>query len=256
MSGSAPSDFFALIYKADKIYGGDGNTFERSNTGATYTNDPSGIYAYWWKEVELWPRAEIEGILSTSSEVIEFESGKTAGHPFPFVFVASPTSLRGGYTAGATAGYTGPDTRAYNLSEILNTSIPKEFESSETYTTITMNPGVSSPLKIDATERKSFTSYPNKYQMMPIGKFRVVDSICPEFSNNGTVIPFASSSKNESGMYYGGRIVQMKVISSDNLTMMRGFTADQKFPLKKQRPFIFMFDSDNTHDGLCTGDCA
>jgi len=270
MSGSAPSDFFALIYKADKIYGGDGNTFQGSRNGityinepgVTYVNDPSGIYAYWWKEVEFWPRAEIADILSTSSEILEFESGKTAGHPFPFVFVSSPTSLQGGYTAsdvfikGATVGYTGPDNRAYNLSEILNTGIPKEFESSNSYTTITMNPGVSSPLKIDSEQRKSFTSYPNKYQMMPIGKFRVVDDVCPEFSNNGTVIPFANNQNNTSGMYYGGRIVQMKVISSDNLTFMRGFTADQKFPLKKQRPFIFMFDADNTHDGLCTGDCA
>ena len=112
------------------------------------------------------------------------------------------------------------------------------------------------PLHIEDTDRKSYSSYPKKYQMMPVGKFRVIDNNCPDFSQSGTEISEEQVEKNESGMYYGGRIVHMKVLSSSNLDMIRGFTLPQELPLKKQRPYMFLFDVDNTHDGLCTGDCA
>lgn len=249
-SGSEIPEFFAFVYAADKIYGGNGIT---TSDGVTYANDPGGIYAYWWREVEIWPRSEVEGILDSSYEVVEFVNEKNS---FPFVFVSSPTSLKGGYTAGVAIGYTGPDTRAYNLSEILNTTIPREFEDANEYVTLTMNPGVSTVLDIDDVDRKTYTSYPKKYQMMPVGNFRVISDTCPDFSQSGTQIPISKKEKNKAGMYYGGRIVQMKTLFADELQFIRGFTAEKRFPLKKQRPFIFVFDTDNTHDGLCTGDCV
>ena len=255
------SGFYALVYAADKIYGGDGASVSSRNdtTGLTYAVDPGGIYAYWWKEVELWPRWEIEEIRNDSYEVIEFVSNEETdnAYPFPFAFISSANSLQGHYSAGISGIV---DTRAYNLNEIMNTTIPLEFEDDTDYVTLMMNPGVSSPLVIDDTERKAFTSYPKKYQMMPVGKFRVISEACPDFSQSGKEIPCSIKSKNAGGMYYGGKIVHMKTISSDSLELIKGFTSEYAEELqqdvKKQRSQIFVFDSDNTHDGLCTGDCA
>lgn len=246
------SDFYALIYAADKIYGGNSLPFEGVCGSNAFNIDSGGIYAYSWQEVEFWPKSEVKDILSSSSEIIEFDGTSMAS--FPFVFVSDSSSLKGNFDY--TAGYTGPDNRAYNLNEILNTTIPQLFESDIEYDTLMMNPGVSSPLKINDSDRKNYSSYPKKYQMMPVGKFRVIDNQCPNFAENGTRIPPYYETITRAGMYYGGRIVQMKVIGSENLKMIRGFTLPQELPLKKQREYMFLFDVDNTHDGLCTGDCA
>ena len=253
-SSNDQTDFYALIYAADKIYGGNSLGFEGVCGATEFNIDPGGIYAYSWQQVEFWPKSEVKDILESSFEIIEFEDADSFS--FPFVFVSNKKSLKGNFDY--TEGYTGPDNRAYNLSEILNTSIPKSFENKndKNHTTITTNSGVSMPLHIEDTDRKSYSSYPKKYQMMPVGKFRVIDNNCPDFSQSGTEISEEQVGKNESGMYYGGRIVHMKVLSSSNLDMIRGFTLPQELPLKKQRPYMFLFDVDNTHDGLCTGDCA
>ena len=265
-SGNNFSDFYALVYAADKIYGGDGTT---ASHGTSYDSDPGGIYAYSWKEVEIWPRADISGILNSAYEVIEFEG---SGYPLPFAFISSPNSLQGKYIPGFT-GISGGisaseaiDTRAYNINEILNTIAPKDFEGSAGYQTLTMNPGVSTPLVISSTDRKNYTSYPKKYQMMPVGKFRIISDTCPDFTQSGTGITSGAKGKNDGGMYYGGKIVQMKSILAEDLKLIKGFTlptgisggisggAFTETTLK--RPYIFVFDSDNTHDGLCTGDCG
>lgn len=263
------SGFYALVYAADKIYGGDGASMSARNdiTGLTYTADPGGIYAYWWKEVELWPRWEIEEIRKDSYEVIEFmDDPKTDKvYPFPFAFISSPNSLRGQYLPGISGMSGGRffstevDTRAYNLNEIMNTVVPVEFEGIDGYSTLMMNPGVSSPLTIADADRKQFTSYPKKYQMMPVGKFRIISPDCPDFSQSGTGITCGMIKANDGGMYYGGKIVHMKTIAADNLELIKGFTLEYRkeweWDVKKQRSQIFVFESDNTHDGLCTGGC-
>ena len=262
------SDFFALIYAADKIYGGDGNTFEGicGSDGVSFAPDSGGIYAYWWKEVELWPRAEIKEMMfsdknNPSFEIIEFDE-RVGGGAFPFVFVSSPSMLSGGFgrLGGNTLGFTGSDNRAYNLNELLNSAIPVDFEDGDTTVepddslkTIMMSPGVSNGLiPEETTNRKDITSYPKKYQMMPVGKYRVISKSCPDFSRSGLT---TNITDNASSYYYGGRIVQMKTISSKTLNIMQGYTFDHG-PFKKQRSNLFVFDVDNTHDGLCTGDCA
>lgn len=256
-----PESFFALVYRADKIYGGD---------GISYAFDPGGIYAYSWKEVELWPRNEVAQVLKPGYEVIEFEKTTDVQNPvpFPFIFITSPSMLQGyGLTADHKSGLTYLpekfDTRAYNLNEILNSVAPLIAEDgSSSETTILMNPGVSTTLKSGQADRKAKTSYPNKYQMMPVGKFRVNSTTCPDFRLDG--VKFKDDGGNEGGMYYGGRIVQMFTIPANTMQNIVGFTASARmidpdpnlrYPLKPQRPYIFMFDVENTHDGLCTGGC-
>ena len=258
-----PESFFALVYRADKIYGGD---------GISYAFDPGGIYAYSWKEVELWPRNEVAQILNPGYEVIEFEKTDNTENPapFPFMFITSPSMLQGyGLTAiSSKPGLTYPekfDTRAYNLNEILNSVAPKYAEDGgSAETTLLMNPGVSTTLTSNQDDRKSKTSYPNKYQMMPVGKFRIISTTCPDFTLDGVGV---NTNENEAGMYYGGRIVQMFTIPANTMQNIVGFTASNtvvkdsnpqtnlRYPLKPQRPYIFMFDVENTHDGLCTGGC-
>ena len=196
-----------------------------------------------------------------SFEIIEFDE-RVGGGAFPFVFVSSPSMLSGGFgrLGGNTLGFTGSDNRAYNLNELLNSAIPVDFEDGDTTVepdgslkTIMMSPGVSNGLiPEETTNRKDITSYPKKYQMMPVGKYRVISKSCPDFSRSGLS---TNNGDNASSYYYGGRIVQMKTISSKTLNIMQGYTFDRG-PFKKQRSNLFVFDVDNTHDGLCTGDCA
>lgn len=108
---TVPSNFFAVLVGAEKIHGSTGN--------AVYpTQDPGGIWAYSWVEVEMWPQEKTVGIkeydqdeegntvttttgdgknkitemLKGGYQIIQFED---TGTDFPFVFVAPPWALQG-----------------------------------------------------------------------------------------------------------------------------------------------------------------
>ena len=263
-----PETFFALLTKAEKIYGGNGQTIS-SESNDTIVADAGGVWKYEWAEVEFWPRAESAQIPApnidpTTGEkkswsdysIIEFEDNS-----FPFVFV-----LPKGYMQGITPiDPTYPDNRAYNLNEILNSRVPKEFEypnsdgSTGAPFTLVINPGVSDSLGFTGprSDKASITSYPSGFKMMPIGKFRLIKGPCPPSWNQ-----YGTNSSDD--FYQAGRVVQMFRIPKETLTTIRGETlpiqtvidtehgpdVGERDPISN----LYVFDIENAHDGLCI-DC-
>jgi hypothetical protein len=108
---------------------------------------------------------------------------------------------------------TSKDNRAFNLNELLNSRIPVSFEaeapSVNNNSTILMNPGISTILTNtpDDPDVLKKSAYPQKTQMLPVGKFRVISNKCPNFLDNGQDLTAA-----DNGFYYAGRIVQMSAV--------------------------------------------
>jgi len=280
-----PLNFFALLTKADKIYGGDGITFDK---------DPGGIYSYNWIEVEFWPRESTEAILQNGEEIIKFDGHES----YPFVFVKPKGALEGHgplvkkykpKTDWTKADppvidkkdelYETKDTRAYNINEVLNTvgitlspndivnADPVILQSIDECKVLITNPGISVPF--DRSKENCKTSYPLGYNMMPIGNFRYL----------------GDCSKQEKKWNFG-RIVQMHVIPREIMQTMikgeQGITgitlsdtingdaekysktapgSDLEIELgvvntKKEIPYLFLFDVVNAHDGLCDNTCS
>ena len=254
-----PETFFALITNAVKIHGGLGATFT-SKDGKTHNTiaDPGGVWAYEWSEVEMWPRSEVDKIPEPNPDtgwsnytIIEFQDNS-----FPFVFLKPQ-----GYMEGrAPKTFYHQDTRAYNLNEILNSRIPIEFEtgvvgSTAPPYTIVMNPGVSDVLGFTGTagDKSSVSSYPKNFSMMPVGKFRVINSHCPpDWKINTGIVP-------NDYFYQAGRVVQMFRIPKETLSSIQGktlisVTKGENTYTRKPRENLFIFDVANAHDGLCL-DC-
>jgi hypothetical protein len=196
LSGS----FFAVLTKAVSVTDGK----------------PSGVYRYEWKQVELWPRLEVDKITDTSYEIIEAEGNIS----FWFVFISSPKHAKG--------------KSAYNLNELLNSYIPSKLENGNQ--TLTIGPGISVPANtLSYEDRQQTTSYPKHFKMMPVGENLIA------IKNN--------CSPDQT--YYGGRIVQMQAVSSDVMQNIKGFTAG----IHKQNSNVYLFDVVNAHDGIC-GKCS
>ena len=266
-----PFNFFAILTNADKIYG--------STASESFSRDSGGIYAYSWAEVEVWPKSYLQSldIWDKTKKIIEFEDQN-----FPFVFIMPSHAFVGGASkeftlnsedplneseggiTGVVAGkYWTPDTRAFNINELLNSVAPIGFEDGTAYQTLIMNPGITDVLGNLTTNRSNFTNYPTETVMMPIGKFRIISNTCPDFSSSGTELPTTSVGQNSGGFYYAGRIVQMHAIPKDVIQSFysvspRGSTAEQLY----KKPdlgitglsHMFLFDVENAHDGLCNSD--
>ena len=237
-STSGPNTFFAYLWAATEI---------------TDPSLPGGMYWYNWKQVELWPRDEINQITDDSYEIIKSETT-----PFWFVFVSSPKFLSG---------------EAYNLNELLNSFAPKQFENSngntfsvdgdgnqKTLKTLTMGPGISVPVNdgfdgASVDVQKYLTSYPSGYKMRAIGSYQITNPYCSSKMksdsassgvlgiNIGNTGGFDRNNKN----YYGGKIVQMRKVPASAMKNLIGFTSGSYI----QQPYIYLFDSENAHDGKC-----
>jgi hypothetical protein len=254
-----PETFFAVLTGAKKIYGSDGE-----NGGDDVNNDSGGIWAYDWVEIEFWPREDAREILKDDvHQIIDFEDGS-----FPFVFIKP----KGAAFGMAPAGRGFSDSRAYNLNEILNSRVPKEYEvnsaagNPQPPWTLTMNPGITDTLGLnlkeeDEEKRKEYTSYPKNFAMMPVGKFRIIDSeggCPPDWDDTG-------SDTSSTDFYFGGKVVQMYKIPRKSLTGIVGATEEYINKLESiidgetiyQNPteYLYMFDAENAHDGICT-DCG
>ena len=256
-----PLNFFALLTSAEKIYGGTGGTSSDVGLSGGYDRDSGGIYSYNWVEIEFWPkdagplidinaetkiRKGITAGWSSSKSVIEFEDPN-----FPFVFLAPSHALIGQKSelySGTT--FNTPDTRAYNLNEVLNSAAPSSFE--DGYQTLLMNPGITDLLGNTLADRTTLTNYPSKTSMMPVGKFRIISDHCPIFSNPGTGI---TATNKDGTFYFGGRIVQMSAIPKEMLQAFT-FTAPRQGITGQyfDSDYMFIFDSENAHDGVCSGD--
>jgi hypothetical protein len=240
-----PETFFAVLTGAQKIYGSDGSL--TTENGDTIKNDAGGIWAYEWSEVEFWPRDLTEKILNNPAyQIIEFEDNS-----FPFVFV-KPKGAAQGIAPPEPNIDEFPDTRAYNLNEILNSQVAEEFEIPG-YRTIAMNPGISTPLGLTAENKSDFSSYPANFSMMPVGKFRITTDVCPvPFKDTGEYAP-------TDAFYFGGRIVQMYRIPKQTLSGIKTIqnASSDIFTQKTSVPTdnIYIFDTENAHDGLCA-DCG
>ena len=276
-----PSEFFALIVGADKIYGGD---------GVSFAYDSGGIYAYRWIEVEMWPREDADYILNTSQQIIKFEEKDIKGGQlasYPFVFSVPYWAFEGMARQETTvdikngAGkvilkkktYT-PDTRAFNIGELLNSAGSTLFEDPASFDgknqkikTLLINPGITTILdksQLPLEEQGNYSSYPKNFSMMPVGKFRVISETCPDWLKTGEVIE--KNAGNAGGFYFAGRIVKMNAIPREAIDTLQindffaedpagnrkdGITATVSRPA---RGHLFTFDVDNAHDGLCI-DC-
>lgn len=264
-----PQTFFALLTKANKRYGGTGVTFDYTETqgiSGSSVFDSGGIWQYEWTEVEFWPRADADKIPAppidpetgnpkpwSQYSIIEFEDNS-----FPFVFVKPKGFMRGYEPDDPTL----PDNRAYNLNEILNSRAPVEWDYAEDENgpfTLLMNPGLSDALGFtgDRADKGTLTSYPVKFKMMPVGKFKIIDSPCSaDWNEDGTF--------SNQDFYQAGRIVQMFRIPKETLSNIQGATVvdvvifdDEGLPVPDTREGvsnIFVFDVENAHDGLCV-DC-
>jgi hypothetical protein len=242
-----PETFFAVLTGAEKIYGSNGTI--NYEVDQDIEKDSSGVWKYTWTEVEFWPRDQAASILSDPFyQIIEFEDNS-----FPFVFI-KPQGAAQGMAPPELNIEEFPDTRAYNLNEILNSRIPDDFElygGDAGPWTLMMNPGISDGLGVTAN-KGSLSSYPNNFAMMPVGKFRVLTGDCPPaFDDDGTQ-PFTDD------FYFGGRIVQMYRIPKETLTGIQGISlaSSDIFTQKTSIPTdnLYLFDVENGHDGLCA-DC-
>ena len=105
--------------------------------------------------------------------------------------------------------------------------------------------------------------------MLPVGKFRVISTKCPNFLNDGQ-LPETTS---DDGFYYAGRVVQMSAVPKESIQSIilpavndmpfnnfpdqnnpddpnaRTDPDDVKLPIK--RDYLFLFDTENAHDGFC-----
>ena len=236
-----PETFFAVITKAEKIHGSDGQLLSIPGVPLPFTiqKDSGGVYAYDWVEVEFWPREDAESVLR-DRQIIEFENDS-----FPFVFAVPP-----GAAQGRGVVENSPDTRAYNLNEILNSQIPRTFEGGTLGYTIMKGPGISNIHALvpdDSETRKEYVSYPKNFSLMPVGKFRVTTKkTCdPVWADDGTV------SNGSPDFYQGGRVVQMFKIPKQSLTAIIGKTLASETRPTPPLTDIFIFDVENDHDGLC-----
>jgi len=237
-----PETFFAILTGATKIHGSDGGNVLVQETGEPVEKDSGGIWTYEWTEVEFWPRDQASAVLENSAyKIIEFEDNS-----FPFVFI-KPQGAAQGMAPPEPNIEEFPDTRAYNLNEILNSRIPNDFEVAD-YKTIMMNPGISDGLAASAN-KTAVSSYPNNFSMMPIGKFRVLTENCPpSFKDAGTEYL-------TDDFYFGGRIVQMYRIPKQTLTGIQGITQASSDIITQRTSVptdnLYLFDVENGHDGLC-----
>ena len=212
-----PETFFAVLTGAKKIHGSDGE-IPPHDTEDIIKSDPGGVWAYEWCEVEFWPRQSAKEILKDPAyEIIEFED-----NTFPFVFVKPPGYLRG--LEPPTSDF--PETRAFNLNEILNSRIPRKLDKNYEFSeeggvtssppfTLIMNPGITDALGFTGSveEKSSYSSYPNNFAMMPVGKFRIFKDTCPPtWYDAGNLDDYITQD-----FYFGGRIVQMYRISKHML---------------------------------------
>lgn len=113
---TVPSNFFAVLVDAEKIHGSTG-------AGSYPTQDPGGVWAYSWAEVELWPQEKTAGVkeydqgedgetvttttgagenkitqmLKAGYQIIQFDNGTDENKQtdFPFVFVVPPAGFQG-----------------------------------------------------------------------------------------------------------------------------------------------------------------
>ena len=235
-----PETFFAVLTRAEKIYGSEGQTVNANDISAYVEKDSGGIYAYEWTEVEFWPRDDVQSVVE-NREIIEFED-----NTFPFVFAVPPGAARGVKGSGLTA-----DNRAYNLNEILNSRIPREFGGETFPNTIIKGPGISNIHALmpdDAETRKEYVSYPKQFSLMPVGKYRITtNKKCnPNWADDGTV-----GLGTASQFYQGGRVVQMFKIPKEGLNSIIGKTLASETSEIQPLDQLFIFDVENDHDGLC-----
>jgi len=183
-ASSLNSSFFAILTSAKEVTAGP----------------PGGVYRYDWRQIELWPRSEVDKISDTSYEIIESKN-----IPYHFVFISSKKHAKGSH--------------AYNLNELLNSYIPTSKEKGNK--TLTMGPGISVPTnKMTSEVRSKTTSYPKHFLMKPIGEYLI-----PEKDN-------CDPSK-----YYSGQIVQLQAVSPDSMLNIKGFTAGSN--KQKSKIYVF-----------------
>lgn len=247
-----PKTFFAYLWRSGYAAG----ILDRSATGII----KPVAYIYFWKQVELWPRREVEKITDTSYEIIQSDTDS-----FHFAFISSPKFLSG---------------EAYNLNELLNSFAPSAFENVDgisgsvddvgrptTNKTMLYSPGVSVPdnglpyplTNLPEDVRKIVTSYPRNYNFQSIGGYKITQRACGyNYSEGqatedygGTVIGNTGAADRRVRGYYGGRIVQMYAIPSDMMQNIKGYTQDASGGGTKQEPYIYVFDCENAHDGTC-----
>ena len=180
----------------------DGPFFAVLTSAAIVSGDShfGGVNRYDWRQVELWPRSEVDKITNSSYEIIE---SKTI--PFYFVFISSNKHAKG--------------TDAYNLNELLNSYIPSSKEKGNK--TLTIGPGISVPTNtMTSAVRKKTTSYPKHFSMKPIGEYLI-----PE------------KDECDPSKYYSGQIVQLQAVSSDSMLNIKGFTGDSH--KQKSKIYVF-----------------
>ena len=181
---SSNNNFFAVLTSATEITPGS----------------PGGVYRYDWRQIELWPRSEVDKITDTSYEIIESKN-----IPYYFVFISSNKHAKG--------------TNAYNLNELLNSYIPTSKEKGNK--TLTMGPGISVPTnEMSSAVRSKTTSYPKNFSMMPIGDYLI--------SEKDNCTP---------SKYYAGQIVQLQAVSSDSMLNIKGFTTGSH--KQKSKIYVF-----------------
>jgi hypothetical protein len=199
-SSNLNGSFFAILTSAAQVTAGP----------------PGGVYRYNWRQIELWPRSEVDKIKDTSYEIIESKN-----IPYHFVFISSKKHAKG--------------SDAYNLNELLNSYIPASKEKGNK--TLTMGPGISVPTNTMTYDiRADTTSYPKHFSMMPIGDYLV--------SEKGNCDP---------SRYYSGQIVQLQAVSSDSMLNIRGFTAGSH--KQKSKIYMFdAQNAHDGICGKCSGD--
>ena len=180
----------------------DGPFFAVLTSAAIVSGDShfGGVNRYDWRQVELWPRSEVDKITNSSYEIIE---SKTI--PFYFVFISSNKHAKG--------------TDAYNLNELLNSYIPSSKEKGNK--TLTIGPGISVPTNtMTSAVRKKTTSYPKHFSMKPIGEYLI-----PE------------KDECDPSKYYSGQIVQLQAVSSDSMLNIKGFSGGSS--TQKSKIYVF-----------------
>jgi hypothetical protein len=195
----------------------------------------------------------------TSYEIIKSETT-----PFYFAFISSPKLASG---------------EAYNLNELLNSYAPSNFENANgisgsvndigqpnLHKTLTIGPGISVPTDtMPADIKKYATSYPTSYKMRAIGSYRITNQFCSGLSINsastensqarnlpGVNIGNTGAADRNNKNYYGGKIVQMRRVPASMMKDLKGFTLGDNI----QSPYIYLFDSENAHDGMCNEGCT
>lgn len=331
-----PTTFYALITDAEKVYGGDSKEIFINKTGPALAEDPTGIYAYNWTEIEFWPRSDVTSILATGDEII-----KTADHGlFPFVFVKPRGALQGtgiiektykpaqrnekdpAYISSDSSStglnrkrnenkkYFTKDTRAFNINEILNTaglSLQEQDRTAlqelattvQTCQSLISNPGITSRfVPKTGTTTPCASSYPKDFSMMPVGKFKVLSPCGQHYvwkygrivqmyaipkemmatmskyqdeipSSTGITFatelersPYKTKESIKTIEIMGNKDVKIKERTEIHNDLGREGVAGNpytKYGINQtfnQAPYLFIFDVENAHDGLCDGTCT